>query len=299
MRLDQYLTQQNTTYSRTFWQKAIKDGCVKVNGEVVTIPKILITENDSVNVSDDLPVRPLDENIKAEAIPLNIIYEDEDVIVIDKPQNMVVHPAFGNHSGTLVNALLHHTQSLSQNDIRPGIVHRLDKGTSGLMIVAKNDAAHFHLTKQFASKKISREYIALIKGVPLKTKGTVDAPMLKDPKHFDRMKVDLYSERAKEAITHYTVEEIIGNKKSTLNTRFCLIRCKLETGRTHQIRVHMKHIGHPVLGDALYGYKIPGLKRQFLHAQKLTFIHPRTHQEMTFETSLAKDLEEFLNALKI
>lgn len=297
MRLDQYLTKHNSSYSRTFWQKAIKEGCIRVNGEVMTVPKTLILENDIIDIADELPKTPMNETIKAENIPLNIVYEDNDIIVIDKPSGLVVHPAFGNISGTLVNALLHHSKDLSNDIIRPGIVHRLDKDTSGLMIVAKNDQAHFGLTKQFASRKISREYIALIKGVPLKTKGTIDAPLIKDPKHYDRMKVDLYSEKAKEAVTHYEVVSILGNKNSALQTRFCLVKCLLDTGRTHQIRVHMKHIGHPILGDFVYGYPMPGLKRQFLHAQKLTFIHPKTKETLVFESPLPENLENFLKTL--
>lgn len=299
MRLDQYLTQQNTKFSRTYWQKSIKEGCISLNGEVTTIPRTAITEADQVEILRELPYRMLDESIKAENIPLDIVYEDDDIIVINKSEKMVVHPAIGNFSGTLVNALLHHTKTLSDNEHRPGIVHRLDKGTSGLMVVAKNDEAHFHLTKQFASRDIRREYIALIRGVPLKTKGTINAPILKDPKHFDRMKVDQYSEKAKEAVTHYEVVDILGNTKSTLNTRFCLVRCRLETGRTHQIRVHMKHLGHPVIGDKVYGYPIQSLSRQFLHAEKLTLIHPKTHMEMCFEAALPKDLQEFINAIKV
>jgi 23S rRNA pseudouridine1911/1915/1917 synthase len=247
-----------------------------------------------------LPKRAIDDSLIPENIPIDIVYEDDDVIVINKAQEMIVHPAVGHYSGTLVNALLYHTQSLSSGDaFRPGIVHRLDKGTSGLLVVAKNDPAHFALSQQFASKKIHREYLALIQGVPLKTKGTIDAPMMKDPKNIGRMKVDLYSENTKEAITHYEVVEILGNKKSTLNTRFCLIRCRLETGRTHQIRVHMKHIGHPIIGDCVYGYKVPGLSRQFLHAAFLEFIHPTTKELRQFEIPMPKDLEEFLNALKV
>ncbi|USO02282.1 MAG: RluA family pseudouridine synthase [Alphaproteobacteria bacterium] len=300
MRLDQYLAKQNTDYSRNFWQKAIKDGHVTVNGNVITLPKSPVSEEDQIEVSDKLPYQTLaDQNIKPENIPLDIVYEDNDIVIINKPYDLVVHPAIGNYTGTLVNALVYHFKTLSNNDNRPGIVHRLDKGTSGLMVIAKNDPAHHALTKQFEERTVKKEYLTLIRGVPLKTKDTIDAPIRKDPKHYDRMKVDMYSEHAKPAVTHYEVEKIIGNKKSLLNARFCLVRCHLETGRTHQIRVHMQHIKHPIIGDAVYGYPVKNLRRQFLHAQKLSFIHPTTHEEVSFEADLPEDLQGFLHDLQV
>lgn len=296
MRLDHYLAKQNPSLSRNYWQKVIKEGHVKVNNAVITQTRFDVQITDTIEITNKLSV-PL-EKVNPENIPLDIVFEDEHILIINKPAGLVVHPAPGHYTGTLVNALLYHCNDLSTHDLRPGIIHRLDKDTTGLIAIAKTDEAHFDLTQQFTTRSIKREYIALVKSVPSPSEGTIDAPIMKDPKNYDRMKVDLYSDKAKEAVTHYKVIKIYGDQNSPLYARFSLILCQLETGRTHQIRVHMQYKKWPILGDPIYGYKVPYLNRQFLHAQKLNFIHPKTKKLVEFETNLPEDLEQCLKHLE-
>lgn len=228
---------------------------------------------------------------QAEDIPLHILYEDQDLIVISKPRGMVVHPAHGHYDGTLVNALLHHCQDLSGvNGIeRPGIVHRIDKDTTGLLVVCKNDFAHRAIAAQLADKTMHREYIALCKGVIKEDDGKIIAPIGRDP--YDRLKMAVDPKNGKDAITYFHVEKRYH--------QYTLVTLRLTTGRTHQIRVHMHYIGHPIEGDPLYGKKKHLLFQngQLLHAYRITFIHPRTKECMTFEDPLPKEFQDVLDRL--
>lgn len=231
-------------------------------------------------------------DILPENIPLDIYYEDDDLIVVNKPSGMVVHPAPGNYTGTLVNALIYHTNNLSKvnTNIRPGIVHRIDADTSGLLLVAKNDKSHNILAEAIQKKEVVREYIALVEGIIMEDTATIDAPIGRDKK--DRKKMTVTSENSKDAVTHIRVLERY--KDSTL------IRCKLETGRTHQIRVHLSYIGHPVVNDPVYGHKklIDKDFGQMLHAEKLGFVHPTTKEYMEFTAEPPKRFQEILNIYK-
>lgn len=236
---------------------------------------------------------------RAEALPLDIVYEDEDLVVVDKPAGMVVHPAAGHATGTLVNALLHHVRGLSGvgGERRPGIVHRLDKGTSGLMVVAKHDQAHWALARRFAGRTVEKEYVALVWGAP-RAGRTIDSPIGRDPLHRKRMTVAAPRSRAA-ATTILTSEPLDG---------LALVRIAIATGRTHQIRVHLSSIGHPIVGDALYGgvrrhlsrghAALASLERPFLHARRLAFDHPRDDHRMVFEAPLPDDLQSVLDALR-
>ena len=276
VRIDQYLSGALNDISRSYIQKLIGDGHIKVNGEVSTSKKRLVLKDDMIEVN--IPDPEL-LKIVAEDIPLEILYEDDDLMIVNKPQGMVVHPAPGNYSGTLVNALMFTSEKLSSINgvIRPGIVHRIDKDTSGLLMVAKNDKAHEWLAKQLKEKTTIREYVAIVNGVIHKEGGTVDQPLARHPQ--DRKKIAIVKD-GRHAVTHYEVIE-----RYKYHT---LIRVKLETGRTHQIRVHMASIGHPILGDPIYGVKSERVKHegQALHAQKIGFIHPSTHELMVFESEL-------------
>ncbi|MDO4466306.1 MAG: RluA family pseudouridine synthase [Bacillota bacterium] len=233
------------------------------------------------------PVEDLE--VKPEDIPLDIVFEDKDVIVINKPKGMVVHPAPGHYSGTLVNALLYHCTDLSgiNGVVRPGIVHRIDKDTSGLLVVAKNDEAHASLSEQLSNKTCKREYLAIVHHPFSHDHGTINAPIGRDPK--DRQKMTVTATNSKEAVTHFEVIENFAN--------YSYIKCQLETGRTHQIRVHMSFIEHPIAGDPKYAYRktIPTQNGQLLHAYHLEFDHPRTHEKMSFTVDLE---EEFASVLK-
>ena len=259
--------------SRSACQKLIADGHIKVNDKMPT-KKYNVIQGDVVICK--IP-QPEEYQVLPEDIPLDIVYEDSDIIVINKPQNMVVHPAPGNYSGTLVNALMHHCSDLSgvNGVLRPGIVHRLDKDTSGLIVVAKHDKAHNGLAAQLAERKCKRIYYAIVKGVLTKDSMTIKTNIGRHSKDRKKMAV-VPAGKGKEAITHIQVLERF--KSSTL------VEAKLETGRTHQIRVHMLHIGHPVLGDPVYSPVKDG--RQFLHAKILGFDHPITGEGMCFETKL-------------
>ena len=273
--------------SRSYIQKLIDEGAVRVGGQPVK-SNYKIRKNDEIEM--DVP-DPVIYNVEPEDIPLDIVYEDSDVIVINKPRGMVVHPAPGNYSGTLVNALLFHCKDLSDiNGVRrPGIVHRIDKDTTGLLVVAKNNEAHKFLADQLKDHEVSRVYTALVEGVIDENSGTVNAPIGRHP--VDRKMMCVNTKNGKEAVTHFTVLERYHDTT--------LIECRLETGRTHQIRVHMAYIGHPVVGDPVYGKKNNrGMEGQALHAGELTFTHVRTSEKMTFTAPLPSDFQKLLDMVK-
>ncbi|MFA9557383.1 RluA family pseudouridine synthase [Evansella sp. AB-rgal1] len=290
IRIDKFITDYYPQWSRTLIQQWIKEGHVEVNGEsiksnykVAAGDKIAITEPDLI---------PL--NAEAEEMNLDIIYEDSDVLVVNKPRGMVVHPAPGNYSGTLVNGLMAHCKDLSgiNGVLRPGIVHRIDKDTSGLLMVAKNDIAHESLVEQLKNKETKRRYVAIVSGVISHDKGTVDAPIGRNPD--DRQSMMVTDKNSKDAVTHFQVMERFKSHS--------LVACELETGRTHQIRVHMKYIGFPIIEDPKYGprrqrKRFP-IEGQALHAQLLGFEHPRTKEIMTFTAPLPEDMENCLEQLR-
>ena len=288
-RVDKFLSLLLENSSRNSIQKLIENGKVLVNGVVVN-KKYKVSTDDEVTV---LPseLKPLDA--EPENIPLDIVYEDEHLLVVNKPRGMVVHPAPGNYSGTLVNALLYHCKdSLSgiNGILRPGIVHRIDKDTSGLLIVAKTDKAHIGLAQQIKEHSFTREYNAVIVGHLKEHEGTVNAPIGRNPK--DRKKMCVTMQNSKNAVTHYTtIEDYEG---------YSHISLKLETGRTHQIRVHMAHLGHAVAGDYVYGNdkKSAYLNGQCLHAIKIGFVHPITQEYLEFTSELPDYFTEFLSRLK-
>ncbi|MBL4931040.1 RluA family pseudouridine synthase [Clostridium paridis] len=287
MRIDKYLSEVLTDKSRSFIQELIDSKNVLVNEKnIKSSYKLKI--NDVVSV--ELP-EATNLQVEAENIPLDIIYEDKDVIVVNKPQGMVVHPAPGNYTGTLVNALLFHCKDLSgiNGVIRPGIVHRIDKDTSGVLVIAKNDQSHSFLSKQLKDHSMKREYIALVEGRVKDLKGTVNAPIGRHPK--ERIKMAIV-EDGREAITHYEVIEVYD--------KCTLIKCNLETGRTHQIRVHMAKIGHPLVGDPVYGFKKQktSTNGQMLHARVLGFIHPSTKEYMEFSSELPEYFQEAIKKLR-
>ena len=295
-RLDAFLA-ENTDLSRSAAAKLIESSAVTVNGKK-TEKKYLIKEGDEAEV-----ILPEVEEYEAvpENIPLNVIFEDSDIIVINKPSGMVVHPAPGNYTGTLVNALLYHCKdSLSGigGVMRPGIVHRIDKDTSGLLVVAKNDASHRALSEELGYHGIEREYHALVRGGFKEEAGTVDLPIGRHPVDRKKMAVIKSGEGAREAVTHYEVLRSYG--------QISYLKLKLETGRTHQIRVHMSYLGHALLGDEVYsGTKIPFEKQhaplfdgQILHAKRLSLTHPRTGERMTFECELPDNFKKLIEILE-
>ena len=283
-RIDKYLLDK-LDISRNKIQKLINDNNILVNGK--SVKASYIVRVDDLIECDFLYKEKID--ILPEDIPLDIVYEDDDLLVVNKPSGMVVHPAVGNYSHTLVNALMYHCNNLSQVNgvIRPGIVHRIDADTSGLLLVAKNDMAHVDLAKQISEKSVKREYIALVDGVIKEDTATIDAPIGRDVKN--RKKMCVTADNSKDAITNIRVIERY--KNSTL------ITCSLLTGRTHQIRVHMNYIGHSVINDPVYGSKklVDPLFGQMLHARKIGFVHPRTHQYMEFS---CEPPEKFLDILE-
>ncbi len=286
-RLDVFIANEFEDKSRSYVQGIIEGGAATVNGKIrKSNYKLKIHEAISLTIPE-----PVELDVMAENIPLDVIYEDSDVIVIDKPQNMVVHPAPGNYSGTLVNALLYHCRDLSgiNGILRPGIVHRIDKDTSGALVVAKNDNAHNSLAAQLKDHSMTRSYLALVEGIIKQDEGTVDEPIGRHPK--DRIKMAVV-ESGKKAITHYKVIERFNNHT--------LVECNLETGRTHQIRVHMAKIGHPLVGDLVYGFKKQNfnLKGQVLHAKMLGFIHPSTKEYMEFISPLPDYFERIIIKLR-
>ncbi|MDH6234207.1 23S rRNA pseudouridine1911/1915/1917 synthase [Mesorhizobium soli] len=308
-RLDQWLAAAlGPDFSRNRVQALIRQGAVAVNGQAITEAKRKMAEGDRVAIEmpEPEPAEPIGEDI-----PLDILYEDDQLIVINKPAGLVVHPGAGNWTGTLVNALIHHCgDSLSGigGVKRPGIVHRLDKDTSGVMVVAKTDKAHKALSEAFADHgrdgDLERAYVALVWNIPARLTGTIDAPLGRAADRVRRAVVPETRDDARHAVTHYTVLERYGQADSR-SVEAALVECRLETGRTHQIRVHMAHIGHPVVGDPDYGTafrtkanrlpeelkaKVQGLPRQALHARLLAFRHPDTHMLMRFEAPMPLDM---------
>jgi 23S rRNA pseudouridine1911/1915/1917 synthase len=296
LRLDRFLTSLLAEYSRSQVQRLIREGQVLVGGRPST-PNHPVKLNERITV--DIAEASA-SSVEAEALPLQILYQDKDLIVVDKPAGMVVHPAAGHASGTLVNALLHHVRDLSGigGEKRPGIVHRLDRGTSGLMVVAKNDAAHDDLARQFRDRNVEKEYVALVWG-EVQAGRRIDAPIGRDP--VNRKKMSARARRSREAVTRIVGVEPFGRAVT-------LARIAIHTGRTHQIRVHLSSIGHPVVGDPLYGglhRRVPGdlralkhLDRPFLHAAALAFDHPADRRRMRFESELPEDLRRVLEELK-
>lgn len=288
LRLDKYISEINTQLTRSYIQQLIQDGNVLVNGKTV---KTAYKVNDGDEIIIDIPEsKPLE--IIAQDISLDIVYEDEDIIFINKPKGMVVHPAHGNYEGTLVNAILAHCKdNLSgiNGVIRPGIVHRIDKDTTGILVVAKNDKAHQHLANQFKEHTINRIYIALVKGIIEENEGTIDMPIARSKVDRKKMSVD---SKGKKAITHFRVLERYN--------KYTLVELKLETGRTHQIRVHMSKINHPLLGDDVYsnGKNEFGVKGQMLHAKTLGIMHPVNNKYIEYSANLPIEFENILCELR-
>lgn len=281
-RIDKYLAEE-LGISRSTVKKMIDEGFVLVNGKEVKA-SLILSEADELFVKDGFIK---EASFEAEDIPINIVYEDDDLLVINKKSGMVVHPGNGNTSGTLVNALMHYTKNLSNKEaFRPGIVHRIDKDTSGLMLVAKNDKAHDILAEGFKNKTIKREYIALVCGVIGEDSGVIDAPIGRDAK--DRKKMCVTSENSKKAVTHFKVLKRYED--------YTLLKLILDTGRTHQIRVHMKYIRHPVYNDPVYG-KAYNDFGQFLHSASIDFEQPTTHEHLHFECDVPKEFQDFLDTL--
>ncbi|MBQ6181895.1 MAG: RluA family pseudouridine synthase [Ruminococcus sp.] len=286
-RIDKYISDNIAELTRSAVQGLLSKDSVLVNGKAVS-KNYKLRSGDEVSVEIPEP-QPMDA--VPEDIPLDIVYEDSDLLVVNKPKGMVVHPAHGNYTGTLVNALLHHCgDSLSgiNGVIRPGIVHRIDKNTSGLLIVAKNDAAHLHLAEQIKAHSFTREYEAVAVGAFKEPSGTVDAPIGRHKT--DRKKMCVTQENSRNAVTHYEVLKQYGG--------YAHVRLRLETGRTHQIRVHLAYIGHPVLGDDVYGKPYKGLEGQCLHARKIGFIHPSTGEYMEFSSELPEYFQAVLRKLE-
>ncbi len=295
-RLDQFLASVVGDLSRSHIQRLIRDGRVLVDGRA-TKPNHPIKAGQAISI--DVP-EPVDPTPQAEPLPLPVLYQDSDLVVVDKPAGMVVHPAAGHSGGTLVNALLHHVADLSGigGERRPGIVHRLDRGTSGLMVVAKNDRAHVELARQFQAREVEKDYLALVWGEVMAGR-RIDAPIGRDPSN--RQKMSAKARRSREAVTRIVRAEHFGRALT-------LAQVAIHTGRTHQIRVHLSAIGHPVVGDPLYGgvhRRVPGdlravshLERPFLHAARLVFRHPTDGRRMEFESPLPEDLQRVLDALR-
>ena len=299
VRLDRFLVSVLPEHSRSQIQRLIKDGHIQVDGREAKANQSVKTGQ---GVTLDIP-EPVDPVPQAEALPLPILYQDKDLIVVDKPAGMVVHPAAGHESGTLVNALLHHVDDLSGigGEKRPGIVHRLDRGTSGLMVVAKHDAAHEELARQFHDREVEKEYLALVWGEVMAGR-RIDAPIGRDPGNRKKMSAaSARMRRSREAVTRIVRAEHFG-------PALTLAQVAIHTGRTHQIRVHLSAIGHPIVGDAVYGgvrRRVPGdlralthLERPFLHAARLVFTHPTENRRMEFTSPLPADLQKVLDELR-
>jgi 23S rRNA pseudouridine1911/1915/1917 synthase len=310
-RLDHFLVGRLPDVSRARVQALIDDGKILVDGKV-SKPSYKLRGGETIAVSGEYQPPPL--RAMAEDIPLEVVYEDDDLAIVNKPAGMMVHAGAGptedaRNRGTLVNALLHRFRALSEvgGDLRPGIVHRLDKETSGLIVVAKNDLAHRKLAEQFSSRKVHKKYIALVHGWPKKLKGTINAPIARDVSRRTRMTTR--GPGGRDAVSHYKVV----NKVESAYGKFALVEVRIETGRTHQIRVHMASLGHPVVGDNLYGApgelrvpkavkgiasKIASLDRNFLHAASLELLQPRTGKALSFSSSLPDELQAFLEELR-
>lgn len=302
-RLDRFLISATEDVSRTYLQKLIREGAVTINDKVSKQPSRTLRAGDQVCIAFP-DSRPL-ETGQPENIPLDILYEDSHLIVLNKPAGMLVHPASGVNSGTLVNALLSHCSDLSGigGVERPGIVHRLDKDTSGVLVVAKTDVVHRALSGQFEEHTITRQYVAVVCGIPPEVTRTIDAQIARSRR--DRRRMTTVENNGRHAVTHYQVLEIYN--------KFSLVQLTLETGRLHQIRVHLQHIGHPVAGDAIYGgeqralndadtlpikHALIHLKRQALHARTLQFEHPITHETLMFSAPKPSDLHRLIDALR-
>jgi 23S rRNA pseudouridine1911/1915/1917 synthase len=284
-RLDKYVGEKCPQLSRTYAQRLITDGCITVNNRVAK-------SSLKLNIGDKLrvvipPATP--SPLSPEAIPLNIIYEDDDLLVVDKPASLIVHPAPGHPSHTLVNAILSHFPNLADvsDSLRPGVVHRLDKDTSGVMLVAKNRTAQLNLSDQFKAHSVVKAYLVLVKGHLTPENGIIEAPMGRDPRNRKRMAVVV---EGREARTEYRVIKYLGN--------YTLLEVMPETGRTHQIRVHLLAIGYPVVGDKVYGVKSSYLSRQFMHASRLGFKLPSTGAYVEFSSELPSDLEQALSIIE-
>ena len=303
-RLDRFLISTIEGVSRTYLQKLIRSGEVTVNDKVTKQPSRQLQHGDRVCLTLPAP-RPLD-TLQPEEIFLDILHEDSHLIVLNKPAGMLVHPANAVNVGTLVNALLAHCTDLSGigGIERPGIVHRLDKNTSGVLVVAKTDVVHRELSVQFEQHSITRQYVAVVCGVPTKTTGTIDAQIARSRR--DRRRMTTVETNGRHAVTHYEVLEAF--------PKFGFVQLTLETGRLHQIRVHLQHIGHPIAGDAIYGGEqralndadtaklkqaLAQLKRQALHARLLGFVHPTTGENLTFSAPIPKDMQQVLDALQM
>ena len=286
-RIDKFLSEKFGGKSRSYIQGLIEEESILVNNKKVK-SNYKLKENDEIKV---FMKEPKELEVEAENIPIDIIYEDSDVIVVNKAKGMVVHPAPGNYNGTLVNALLYHCTDLSSINgvIRPGIVHRIDKDTTGILVIAKNDEAHNKLSDQLKEHSMKREYYALVEGRIKANSGTIDKPLARSKK--DRLKIAIV-EGGKRAVTHY---EVIEKFKNTT-----LVKCVLETGRTHQIRVHMSSIGYPLVGDPVYGFKKGKFKceGQMLHAKTLGFIHPRTNEYVEFTSELPENFKALIENLR-
>ena len=285
-RIDKYLAATIEDVTRSELKNYFTAGLITVNSKVVK-PSYTLSEGDLINIE---PREVVVLDVEKEDIPLDVVYEDSDVIVVNKPSGMVVHPAFGHYQGTLVNALMHHCDDLSgiNGVIRAGIVHRIDKDTSGLLVACKNDLAHKSLSKQLKDKTTTRKYIAIVYGQIPHNLGKINAPIGRDENNRQKMAV---VSGGKPAVTHFKVLERF--------KKFTLIECTLETGRTHQIRVHMSYIGYPVLGDPLYGpRKVYGDTGQFLHAKTLGFVHPRTNEYVEFSKDAPSIFYETLEEIK-
>lgn len=293
-RLDVFISEKDENITRSYVKKLFEEGHISVNGRNVKI-SFKVKPGDSVFVDDIQSIKSEIPDIEPENIPLDILYEDSDIIVVNKPKNMVVHPAPGHYTGTLVNALMYHCKdSLSgiNGVLRPGIVHRIDKDTTGVLVACKNDNSHRSLAAQLKEHSITREYRAVVTGYLKESKGTIDTIIGRDPKN--RKKQALNVKNGKHAVTHYEVID-------ELNKQYTYIKCTLETGRTHQIRVSMAGIGHPLLGDELYGKKSRkfNTQGQVLHAAVLGFIHPSTGKYMEFHADLPEYFKKILNVLKV
>ncbi len=298
-RLDRALTARLPKHSRSFLAKLIDDGRVTLDGTTVVRPSIRVAEGQTAEV--DIPP-PAPTTAASQEMPLSILFEDSDLVVVDKPAGLVVHPAAGHAGGTLVNALLFHITDLSGigGELRPGIVHRLDKDTSGVMVIAKNDESHRKLSAAWSTDAVRKEYVAIVYGTPQKPRGTIDAPIARDPHNRKRMAIIAGGRRA---VTDYEVIEHLRHAS--------VIRCTLRTGRTHQIRVHLKSIGHPIIGDPVYSgpqwrgipdkrlqKTISSFGRQALHAASLQIPHPRTGGVLVFTAALPGDMESLIGALR-